>query len=246
MEKNQRTVVFFVWCPEIRLQSGPIVFLIIYIYFFGKAERKKKNKSNLKASNKTERWLFFFLFKNVPLTFRYQPSQYLTFIKDKTVKEAAAVLRDVTEQVCGTASHHRNWMDLLGMPTTSPCRTGIHVRLISSDVARKQPGMTSVLVINLGKFGADILPNRSILSKVQLKNRMGLYRYANTEAAYSQGQKHWELVFSTVCLPVTSTLTSRATLSGTRSNLVLGLLAMSEIYGVVAFLTMITTVSVLT
>lgn len=40
-KKNQRTVVFFVWCPEIRLQSGPIVFLIIYIYFFGKAERKK-------------------------------------------------------------------------------------------------------------------------------------------------------------------------------------------------------------
>ncbi|KAL6034596.1 hypothetical protein STEG23_006613 [Scotinomys teguina] len=80
-------------------------------------------------------------------------------------------------------------MDLLGMPIESPHRPGIHMRLISSDVARKQPGMTRVLVTNLGKFGADILPNRSILSKVQLKNRMSLYRYANTEAAYSQGQK---------------------------------------------------------
>lgn len=121
------------------------------------------------------------------------------------------------------------------MPTESPDRTGIDMRLISSDTVRKQPGMTRVLVTNLGKFGADILPNRSILSKVQLKNRTGLYRYANTEAAYSQDQKQWELVFSTVCLPVTSTLTCRATLSGTRSNLVLGLLATRETYGGVAF-----------
>lgn len=47
-------------CPENQLQSGPIVFLIIYIYFFGRAEREKNKKSNLEAYNKNERRHFYF------------------------------------------------------------------------------------------------------------------------------------------------------------------------------------------
>lgn len=66
-------------------------------------------------------------------------------------------------------------MDLLGMLTGNQCGAGIDIGLASSDVTRKSPRVTRVLVTDLSKLGADILPNRSILSKVQLKNRMGLY-----------------------------------------------------------------------
>lgn len=43
-------------------------------------------------------------------------------------------------------------MDLLGMPTGNCYGAGIGMGLVSSDVTRKPPGMTRVLVTDLGKF----------------------------------------------------------------------------------------------
>lgn len=55
-----------------------------------------------------------------------------------------------------------------------------------------------VLVTDLCRFGADILPNRSILSKVQLQNRMSLYHLTNTKLLIHKGKSNTALVFSRV------------------------------------------------
>lgn len=188
---------------------------------FWQSRKEKNKKSNLEAYNKNERRHFYF--KMSPWHLDIYKTQYLTFTGDKTVKEIAAVFL-----WC-------HWTGVIPFHTTETgwiscwCPQEAHMEPVVTCVAFPQIGQKipqankRVLVTDLCRFRADILPNRSILSKVQLKNRMSLYHWTNTNLLIHKGKSNTTLVFSTVCLPVTSTLTHRATLFGARSNPLSGL-----------------------
>lgn len=57
-KKQSENSSLFVRCPESQLQSGPIVFLIIYIYFFGRAERKKIRSQTWRHTTKMTEGIF--------------------------------------------------------------------------------------------------------------------------------------------------------------------------------------------
>lgn len=134
--------------------------------------------------------------------------------------------------------HHRNWMHLLRMLTGSQYGAGIDMGLISSDVTRKSPGDDKSPGNWCGQIRRQTFSQTDqYYPRCSWKTGWVCSTEQTAKLRIHKAKRNGHLWFSTLCLPATSTLTYRATLSGTRSNLVLGLLAIREAYGMVAFLT---------
>lgn len=79
------------------------------------------------------------------MTFRHPQTQYLTFTGDKTVKKKknSSCFSVMALNRCATISYHRNWMDLLLMPTEGPYGTNIDLCLISLNWPEDNPSNKS-------------------------------------------------------------------------------------------------------